>query len=138
MIGLAVLAILAALAMPSYLDAIRKNRRSEGIAALSQLQQSQERWRANAATYTTALTTASPNGLGLPGTTEKGFYTVAIGAADATSYTATASAVSGSSQANDRRCKVLAVRMTGGNIGYGAGATSGTLDWADPNRCWAR
>jgi len=140
MIGLAIVGILTAIAMPIYMDSIRKNRRSEGIAALSQLQQAQERWRANASTYTTELTTALPNGLGLPATTGAGYYAIAVTAADANSYTATATAQTGTSQASDTNCRMLGVRMTGGNIRYGAGASS--VDWtasdADALRCWAR
>ena len=141
MIGLAVVGILMALALPTYLDSIRKNRRSEGIAALSRVQLTQERWRANAAAYAapTELAASAPAGLGLPVTTDKGLYSIAITEANATSFTATATAVDGKSQANDTRCKVLGVRMTGGNISYGARtASESSVDWTDPNRCWAR
>ena len=42
MIALAIIAILASVAMPSFFDSIRKSRRSEAVAALSAVQQAQE------------------------------------------------------------------------------------------------
>lgn len=44
MVVAVIVAILASLALPSYRDAIRKSRRSEGRAALVQLMQQQERY----------------------------------------------------------------------------------------------
>jgi type IV pilus assembly protein PilE len=44
MIVLAVIAILASVALPSYLDSVRKGKRAEGRAALMQLMQQQERF----------------------------------------------------------------------------------------------
>lgn len=140
MIVVAVVGILAALALPSYFDSVRKGRRSEAVAALAQVQQAQERWRANKAAYTTALSTAAPNGLGLAATTSGGLYALNVEAADATGYTASATAVSGTSQANDTNCTKMRVRLAGGNLQYGgcAGCALGSETWTDPNRCWSR
>ncbi len=116
MIVVAVVAILAALALPSYFDSIRKGRRSEAVAALAQVQQAQERWRANRSTYADSLTaapSATPPGLGMSSaTTAGGLYTLAIDAADATGYTLSATAVDGTSQANDTNCSTMRVRLT--------------------------
>jgi type IV pilus assembly protein PilE len=140
MIGVAVLGILAALALPSFLDSVRKGRRSEAVAALAQVQQAQERWRANKAAYTTALAASAPDGLGLPGSTSGGLYTLTVDAADATGYTASAAAVSGTSQANDTNCTRMRVRLANGNVQYGgcAGCDVPTGVLTDPNRCWSR
>ncbi|MCL4697714.1 MAG: prepilin-type N-terminal cleavage/methylation domain-containing protein [Burkholderiaceae bacterium] len=143
LITIVILGILLAVALPSYQSSMRKSRRAEAFAALSNVQQAQERHRSTNATFTTlitAATTATPPGLGLPATrTPNGYYDLAIGSADATTYVATATAVTGTSQANDGDCAVLAVRVAGGNIRYGAGAS---IDWTaantDPQRCWAR
>ena len=55
-------------------------------------------------------------------------------------YTVLATAVSGTSQAGDTRCRVLGARMTGGNILRGS--SQSTIDWAaanpDSGNCWAR
>ena len=65
MIVVAVVAILAAVALPSFMDSIRKGRRSDAFAAISQVQQAQERWRANHASYADQLSTAPPDGSNL-------------------------------------------------------------------------
>lgn len=143
MIALVILGVLMALALPNYQSSMRKSRRSEAFSALTGIQQAQERHRSTNASFTTlitAATTATPPGLGLPATrTPTGYYDLSIASADATTYVATATAVAGTSQANDGDCAVLAVRMQGGNIRYGAGAS---IDWSgtntDPQRCWAR
>lgn len=132
MVAIAIVGLLAAVVGPYFFDQIRKGRRSEAYATLTLLQQAQERWRSTNASYSTDLGT-----LGVPATSPNGYYAIAIAAADANSYTATATAASGTSQAGDRGCQVLAVRMTGGNLGYGS-AVSGAADWSDPGRCWAR
>lgn len=134
MIAIVVLAIVAALAVPVFLDSVRKGRRSEAFAALTAVQQAQERYRANVAAYTTELA----DKLKLPANTPGGHYTIAINAADATGYTATATAAG--SQASDQRCASLRVQVIGGNIHYGSACKS--CDMAspptDPNRCWSR
>jgi type IV pilus assembly protein PilE len=77
------------------------------------------------------------SGLGVNATTASGYYAIAITASSATGYSATATGRDGTSQANDGNCRVLGVQMAAGNLTYGASANS-TIDWADPNRCWAR
>ena len=141
MIAGAVVAILVAVALPSFLDSIRKSRRSEAFAALNAIQQAQERWRANHTTYTSDLT-AAPNGLGVTTPTANGYYTLTvdddIGASGyVSSYSATAIAVGGTSQANDGDCTHLRVRVTAGNIINGS-AGAGAYTEAAVNPCWSR
>jgi type IV pilus assembly protein PilE len=139
MVIVAVVAILGAVALPSYMDSVRKGRRSEAVAALTQVQQAQERWRANNAAYTTSLTAAptdTPPGLGLPSTSSGGLYTISIDAANAAGYTLSATAVTGTSQANDSNCSTMRVRLANGNIQYGGSALTDPL--TDPHRCWSR
>lgn len=143
-IAVVVVAILASIAMPTFLDAIRKSRRSEGIAALNTLQQAQERFRSNNLTYASNLTaapTATPAGLGLTTTTPSGYYTIALVSGTATSYEATATAVSGTSQANDGNCAQLGVKFDAGGLLYAAGAAGSTFSsgsYSTSNPCWAR
>lgn len=129
MIAVVIVAILAAIALPSFLDSVRKGRRSEAFAALSALQQAQERWRGNNANYG-----AMANLPTIAATTPNGYYAISITGNDATGYTATATGQGG--QASDGACKVLAVQVAGGNISYGSGAAA--ADFTDPGRCWAR
>ncbi|MCW5633333.1 MAG: prepilin-type N-terminal cleavage/methylation domain-containing protein [Rubrivivax sp.] len=146
LIAIVVLGLLMAVALPSYQSSLRKSRRAEAITALSNIQQAQERHRSTRATFASDLTaapTATPPGLGLPATvTPSGYYNLTIASPSATGYEARAAAVAGTSQANDGNCAVMAVRMAGGNLRYGAWPNVGSIDWTpantDPNRCWAR
>ncbi|MFT3816958.1 MAG: type IV pilin protein [Rubrivivax sp.] len=144
-IAVVVVAILASIAMPSFLDAIRKSRRSEAIAALNTLQQAQERFRSNNLTYANNLTaapTATPTpGLGLTTTTPSGYYTVALVSGNVSSYEATATAVAGTSQANDGNCAQLGVKFDAGGLLYAsgtAGSTFSSSSYTASNPCWAR
>jgi type IV pilus assembly protein PilE len=140
MIAVVLVSILTAIAYPSFVDSIRRGRRSEAMAALASVQQAQERWRANHPAYAagTLLSTAPPDGLGQPATSASGYYTIAIlGDPDATTYAVTATAVNGGKQAADINCKVLGIDAQAGRIRYGGG-TGTTPDWTDPNKCWAR
>jgi len=143
LITMVVLGVILAIALPSYQSSLRKGRRTEAFTALSNIQQAQERHRSTNPSFTALLTeatTATPPGLGQPGTrTVGGYYDLTLSSVTATAYTATATAVSGTSQGTDGDCAVLAVRVQGGNIRFGAGAS---IDWTsantDPQRCWAR
>jgi len=138
MIVVVLVAILAAVAMPSLLDAIRKNRRSEAFSAINSVQQAQERWRSNNPSYAADLTSAPPAGLGLSATTSSGYYTLALSGVSATGYTITATANSGTTQANDGNCAQLRVRADGGNLFYGSAVLSGPFSESPNNRCWSR
>ena len=122
MITVVVIGILAAVAYPSYLNSVRKSRRSDAVAALAAVQQAQERWRANNTTYTATL-----SDLGISSaTTQGGFYTLSLSGASGTGYTATATAISGTSQANDTGCIALTARLS-------AGAVTN-----EPASCWSK
>jgi type IV pilus assembly protein PilE len=144
LIAIVVVGLLAAVALPSFMDSVRKSRRTDAFTALNAVQLAQERWRANRPQYAgndelTRGVNATPPGLGLGTGTASGYYTLALSDASATGYAATATAVSGKSQANDGTCVRLRVRAAGGNIFYGsAPAGSDTFDETAGNRCWAR
>jgi len=140
MIVVAVIGVLAALALPSFLDSVRKGRRADAVASLTQVQQAQERWRANRGSYADndLLSTAPPDGLGIPATTVNGYYALALSGVGAAGYTVTATAKSGTLQASDSACQKLVLRLAGGNIFYSSVDGGGTADAADAKRCWAR
>ena len=133
MIAVAVVGILAAVALPSFLDSIRKGRRAEAFAALSAIQQAQERWRSNRPAYTATL-----SDLSIASSTSGGNYTLAVTANTATVYEATADG-SGSGQRNDGQCTKLSVRVDRGAITYASCTGSGcTFTYAATDRCWSR
>jgi type IV pilus assembly protein PilE len=144
--ALLILGVVIAVALPSYLDSVRKGRRSEAFAALADVQQRQERHRSNQPTYAASLTdprTAVPPGLEMAGTlTGNGLYELSLANVSATGYVVAAFGVAGAAQESDAACRTLAVQHVGGNVRYGGGATLAAIDWTvinpDPNRCWQR
>ncbi len=142
MIVLVIIGVLSALVYPSFVDSIRKGRRTEAFGKLNAVQLAQERWRSNNATYASLLTdapTATPPGLGIPATTGDGRYAISLEAGvTATTYAVIASAISGTSQAQDGSCVRLRVRIASGNIFYGSATVAGTFDESAGNRCWSR
>jgi type IV pilus assembly protein PilE len=140
MIVVVIIAVLAAVALPAFLDSIRKGRRADAVAALTQVQQSQERWRANRGSYAdeTELSTAPPDGLGIDATSSNGYYTLSLSDVSAAGYTVTATAKSGTFQASDSACQKLVLRLAGGNVFYSSVDGGGSADASDSKRCWAR
>ena len=133
MIVIVIMGVLLAVAYPSYLDALRKGRRAEGISAITAIQQAQERYRANNASYG-ALAALS----GVSGSSPNGMYTLTVSNNNAANYTVTATGTG--SQASDTACKVMGVQAQGGTLRYGSG--SAAIDWtvaeADAGKCWAK
>jgi len=131
LIAVAIGGILAALAMPSYNAQVRKSRRADAVSMVAAVQQAQERWRANNASYgsqadLTRATTDTLPGMGMTATSVKGYYTFAVSGAAPSSYTVTATAVAGTSQALDAGCTVLDVVVQNGASSY------------TQNQCWSK
>lgn len=119
MVVVAIVAILAAIAYPSYLDSVRKSRRSEAISTLENIRIDQAKWRANNPSY------APQASLTIPTTT---YYNIAVPTNNSASFTATASAKSGTSQANDvSTCQTFTINQNG---------PVGTSDHI--KTCWSR
>jgi type IV pilus assembly protein PilE len=135
MVTVAIIAIIAAVALPSYQSQVRKSRRADAVAAVSVIQQAEERWRANKASYTSILGTGTGglgftvNGVGQY-VSAGGYYTLSVSfplpSTPASHYMITATAVSGTSQASDTGCTSLYVDVSGGN------ATN------TPTACWSK
>jgi type IV pilus assembly protein PilE len=106
-----IVALLATIAIPSYRQFMLRSHRAEAKAALLNLAAAQEKFYLQNNTYTDALDDAPPAGLGLTATTEKGYYTIAIDAADTDSFAATATAAGG--QADDTDCATFTIDQAG-------------------------
>jgi type IV pilus assembly protein PilE len=135
MIAMVVVAILVAIALPNFNSSQRKSRRSDAMGALTSWQQAEERLRSNSPRYATSATDLS-----VSATSPLRFYGIAAtvdSASEGTSYILAATAQAGTSQADDAGCQILAVKVDGGNVSYGS-AASGTIDWTDANKCWAK
>ena len=137
MIVVAIVAILAAIALPSYNDYIVKSNRADAKVALMKYAQMQESYFVQNMSYSKDLT-AGGGGLGLGGTitSENDYYSITMKALPAacggtnvtpcTGFTLTAKPKAGGRQVTDDLCRVFnidqlgirtAVSLVGGNIG---------------------
>lgn len=135
MITVVVITILMAVAIPSYQDAMRRNRRSDAMTALSTLMQAQERFRANNASYYEGSISGLIPG-NAPDVSPNGHYTLSIDqGATGAGYTARATARSSSPQIDDTACRALLVTVANGNTTYASESTGGANS---PDRCWVK
>jgi type IV pilus assembly protein PilE len=124
----AIAAILALVAFPSVLEVVRQARRADATSALVRLQGDQVSWRGNHVSYTTVLqgnplTCQSANPPGLcwdEPESAQGYYDIAIIAADAVGFIATASPKGDGPQGNDR-CGFFAIDAEGPHYATVAG-----------------
>ncbi len=107
MIVVAIIAILAAVAFPSYQDQVRKTRRSEAQADLMELASTVERYFTENNTYVGWAVPASLNQSPRAGTAR---YVLTVGGVAATTYTLTATPQGG--QAADT-CGTMTLDQTG-------------------------
>jgi len=111
MVVVAIVGIIAAIAIPSYQEQVRKSRRAEAVRAIGQMQLDLERWRAENPCYgksavsPCATFTASGTYPADPGSD---FYTTAITGATETDYTITS--MRAGAQADDRCGNLVAKR----------------------------
>ena len=115
MIVVVVVAILAAVAIPNFLDQLRKSRRSDAMRGLSDLQLRQERWRASNATYASSMdvllgsaaATTSYNS----GST---YYSFSISGTSATGFTVSATAKG--AQVSATACSPMQLQVASGVV----------------------
>ena len=101
MIVVAVIALLAAIAYPSYRDYLQHSRRVDAQSVLLNIQLSQEKYRVNNPAY---------GALGdLDSTPYSEYYNFAVSGTSATAYNISATAKSGTSQANDTACLSMSI-----------------------------
>jgi type IV pilus assembly protein PilE len=124
-------ALLATLAYPSFHAQWLKARRGDGRVGLMQLQQAQERWRAEHPAY------ASASDLGTPAQSAHGHYRLGVLSASTTGYEL--QAVAHGPQRADEQCLVLRVRQAQGETTFLSGPTELTDNPDLANRgCWNR
>jgi type IV pilus assembly protein PilE len=109
-----IIGLLVSLAVPSYKSFIMKSRRTEAKQMLFMAAQRQQQWFTQNNTYTTDMTAS---GLNIDATSSNGYYTLSIAAGTTgsitTSYSVSATAVSGSSQAADTACGTFSLNSLG-------------------------
>lgn len=116
MVTVAIVAILAAIAIPSYSSYVRKTHRADAKAAVMTIATAMEKYLLQNNTYTTTLTELS--GLGeidrANGLSSNGMYALQITASTATApWQVSATAVAGTPQAEDTECRTFVYRVDG-------------------------
>ena len=92
----AIVGVLAAVAIPSWVSYIEKSRRSDATSSLLAMQLRQEKWRASDTDYATLVELAWGAGAG---NSTDGYYTITLTARGVTTFTAVATPIG--SQADD-------------------------------------
>ena len=121
MIVVAIIAIVLAVAVPSFREQAAKSRRTEALSTLQDMQLKQESYRSTRPSYATQAQYVATFGA-LP---TSSYYTFTIPASGNTSYTLTATASGG--QANDR-CGDI-------ELEYNAGVTTRESS-TGATKCW--
>ena len=132
MVVVAIVAILTAIILPNYQDAVRKSRRADGRSALTEMASKQEQFFAQNNTYTTTVD-AEGTGLGMGKTTSnKGYYnlTAAAGACGSITRCYLLTATATDVQDADTPCHKLTLDSTGRRHGYTKGGA------ANSDVCW--
>ncbi len=127
-----IVAMLVAVAIPSYRQYTLRANRAEGHAMLLQAAANQERFYLDNSTYATQsqISEPLPDGLGLRGESLSGHYGLRIAAADDNAFILVATARG--EQAADESCAVFAIDETGARYG-GAGPAFAANNDAS---CW--
>lgn len=122
MIALAIVAILAAVALPAYQSQMQKTRRADAVQALEYAAARQEQHFFQNNVYSNDIAEIGGN------RSPEGFYTLSINtAADGQSYTLTATRTG--AQADDRTCGNYSITQTGNRSVTGSGGMG---------LCWSR
>lgn len=107
----AIVGILAAIAVPSYLAYVQNTRRTDATVLLTEAAGEQFRYYSGFNTYATDMSTLGYANDDVE--TEEGMYTVAVDSADGTSFELVATPVANQSQANDTDCPELRIDSAG-------------------------
>ena len=137
LVVLAIIGILAGLSVPAYRDHVLRANRGEARAALLSLATAEEKFYLQCNEYTSALdaaaaTACSPASLRFPAASERGYYTVAVTSADASGWSATATAVAALPQFRDTVCRTFQLASTG------AKTARDSVNAASDSECWNR
>ena len=122
MVVIAIVGIIAAIALPSFVNQVRKSRRSDAMRGLADLQLREERWRASHAKYLGTDSSAADKSAfaALPVGDD---YAFALDSTEsATDFTVKATATGG--QAADTACTPLRIRVASGVV------------TKTPSNCW--
>jgi type IV pilus assembly protein PilE len=135
--ALAIAALLACVAVPSYRAELARTRRADARAALLALAAAEESFYTTCNAYAAVLDDSAESSceasrLRFPGSAGQGAYSLEVTAADTSTWTALATALAGGPQQADARCRALGLTSTGDR-------TARTADGAaNHTECWTR
>ena len=128
LVVLALVGVIAAFALPTYRQHLRRIHRAEAMAALLQLQSAEESHYLRHNVYTALVIDAPPAGLGLSATSAANKYALSVAlAADGQSFIATATPIPGGGQDADYECLAFSIDARGRRAASGTGSAQ---------RCW--
>jgi type IV pilus assembly protein PilE len=135
MITVVVLSIIVGIAVPSYMQQIRKSRRTDARNALLDLAGREERWLSVSNSYSQTPTDVGYSGANFPINLPDGYYTVGVVTPDvanqptvANSFIITATAIG--QQASDADCATFTVNQQGVQTATNSAAAPNTTT------CW--
>ena len=130
LVVMAMAAVLAGIALPSFEGALRKARRTDALVASVQIQQAQERLPSRS-TRCGDLTE-----IGVAAVSPARHYALQITAFDEDGFALLATA--SGSQLRDAECRYMAVRAAGLNLTYSSGSDAEVTNGDAVNRrCWS-
>ena len=125
---LAIFSLIMVIAIPSYVESVRKCQRTDATAALRDLANRLERYYSDNNTYATATIASGASTDVLPtAVTREGFYSLSITSQSATTWTIQATRVATGPVANDTRCGDFTLTSTD------IRGVTGTQPWSS---CW--
>ena len=128
LVTVAIVAILAAVAYPSYTNHVQKAHRIEAKSALLQIQVAQEKYFLQNNTYASSLSDLNIGFSGSSPTTSGGYYTLSYSVGSpATSYTVTATATT--LQSADTQCNSFTINETGSRTAKDNSNTASSECW---------
>lgn len=133
MIVVIIVAVLASIAVPSYRAYVIRSQRSDAKDALLALATAQEKHYLQCNSYATDIANATDCVAGeLVGTdaSKNTWYDLAVDAADAVSFTVSATAAAGGNQFQDTDCRTFRVTHSGVRTAVNAGGTDNSAE------CW--
>jgi len=128
-----IIGILAAVAIPSYRSYVMRSQRSDAKDALLALATQQEKHYLQCNTYGTTLAAATNCAAGNvqgAAASKNGWYTLAIVAGNATTFTVRATAAAGGNQFQDTACRTFTVTQAGARTAADSGGADNTAE------CW--
>ncbi len=125
MITVVIVAILAAVALPSYRSYVLRSHRADAMQALAEGQAIMERCYAQTFSYAAGgacTNTVAPN-------SPQGYYQIALSNQSATSYTVTATPTVGNMQTGDTQCATMSIDQANQKIGKDTASNAQSACW---------